>query len=156
MILNNPNIENKTWYFVIRGGKSRHPTKNVKLAARAGSESTAAWAEGECCMWYELKARAPTSQPSASIAFSVHVSHITLLHSTLLHFTPLLNYEMSLWKVLFFNACTKCPSFGGLWSVAKVALSSKACELKYCGCVHRPSRIYDTLPKQHRNIKKIL
>ena len=41
------------------------------------ASSATARAEGECCLWYELKARARTLQLSSSVGFFVRVSHIT-------------------------------------------------------------------------------
>ena len=45
-----------------------------------------AQAEGECCLWSDLKARAPTSYSSSSVHFFVRVSHVIFMHACMQNF----------------------------------------------------------------------
>ena len=62
-----------------------------------------------------------------------------------LRFNLRTNLKKSSLKKKLFKTCTKSSLFRACKVWKKVALFSKACEIKYRACVHRLSSIYDTL-----------
>ena len=62
-----------------------------------------------------------------------------------LRFNLRTNLKKSSLKKKLFKTCTKSSLFRACKVWKKVALFSKACEIKYRACVHRLLSIYDTL-----------